>query len=213
MSVASNTYKAVTIAILVSLLGQSVAVPGGALAATALRANSQLPAEPQLRAGPSPLANPQSLAVPHDRALLPSRAALMATSATVPDELSSPVSVSRAQSSYLEGTTVITFTVTNNLLPMHFAEIPDSPTVTDTLEIAASYTITEDANTLRCVIVTDTLAAGTTLLAASGSPAQVGSTLVWNLPDIPPLSYETITVSVQTPAAESGFVELDGGCF
>jgi len=43
--------------------------------------------------------------------------------------------------------------------------------------ILASFVITDDVNTLRNVSVTNTLINGTTLLAASGSPAIAGDTL------------------------------------
>ena len=134
-----------------------------------------------------------------------------ATTQAEPDALAQPLSISRVQSSYVAGTTVITLTLTNNLPPTLAPDIPDGATVTATTDILAGFVITADVNTLRNVLMTDTLAAGTTLLAASGEPVQVGSTLTWSLADIPPSGSATITLSLQTPPAGADFVDLDGG--
>ncbi len=123
----------------------------------------------------------------------------------------SPLAISRVQSSYVAGTTVIELTLVNNLPQTRLPEIPPGTTVTDTVPILAGLVLTDDVNSLRAITVVDTLAAGTTLIAASDSPTQNGSTLTWRLPDLPPQASATITFSVQTPAAGSDFVALDNG--
>ncbi len=61
------------------------------------------------------------------------------------------------------------------------------------------------------MLVTDTLAAGVTLIATSGTVTQTGSTLTWQLPDLPPQSSAQITLTIQTPAAGGDFINLDSG--
>ncbi len=138
-------------------------------------------------------------------------AALSLSPNNEPDVLSNPVTISRLQTVYIAGITEIEFTITNNLPPTRQPEIPAGATVTDTMDILASFVITDDVNTLRVVTVEDTLTDGTTLLAASGDPAVVGGTLTWALPDLPPQGTSVITMSVQTPPAGGDFVELDSG--
>ena len=131
--------------------------------------------------------------------------------ATEPDAVANPVSVSRVQSSYTAGTTVITLQVTNNLPPTLYPEISASAPLTDTIELFADFDLTTDANTLKNPTVETTLTAGTTYLDASGSPVQAGSTLTWDLADLPPQASETLTLTVQTPAAGPNFIDLDTG--
>jgi hypothetical protein len=123
----------------------------------------------------------------------------------------SPIALSRVQSSYVAGQTTLEFTLTNNLPATRLPDIPESATITDTVDLLAAFIATDDLNTLRGLTLADTLAAGTTLLAASGNPAQSGSTLTWTLPDLPPQASTTLTLSIQTPAQSATFVPLDTG--
>lgn len=128
-----------------------------------------------------------------------------------PKAVTNPVSISRVQSSYHAGTEIITFTITNNLHPALSLDIPESTTITDTVDILVGLVITEDVNTVRNVYLEDTLINGAILVDASGEFTQTGSTLTWSLSDIPPQGTATITVSVQTPVASTDFIELDSG--
>ncbi len=122
-----------------------------------------------------------------------------------------PLSLARVQSSYVAGTTSITFLATNNLPPTILPEIAETANFTETIDSLAAFSVSEDVNTLRQVTLVDTLAAGTTLIAASGEPVLSGNTLTWTLPDLPPLGSAMFTMTVQTPAAAADFVEIDNG--
>ncbi|GAB4581713.1 MAG: hypothetical protein Fur0022_44630 [Anaerolineales bacterium] len=122
-----------------------------------------------------------------------------------------PLSLSRVQTSYTAGQTTIEFTLTNNLPATRVPEISDTATATETVDLLASFIVTDDVNTLRGITLADTLAAGTTLLDASGNPSQAGNTLTWALPDLPPQASTTVTLTVQTPAQGANFVNLDTG--
>ncbi len=131
--------------------------------------------------------------------------------ATDPGALANPVSLSRVQSAYTAGTRVITFTLTNNLLPTLLPDVPDTAPITDTLEILAGFSLNADANTLRNVTLEDTLNTGTVFLDASGDFSLAGSTVTWSLEDLPPQASTVITMAVQTPSAGADFVEIDSG--
>jgi uncharacterized membrane protein len=122
-----------------------------------------------------------------------------------------PLSLARVQSSYVAGTTTITFLATNNLPPTILPEISETASYTETIDALAAYTASDDVNTLRQVTIEDTLAADTTLITASGVPILSGNNLTWSLPEIPPLGSVTVTMTVQTPAAGADFVNLDSG--
>ena len=125
--------------------------------------------------------------------------------------LDNSLSISRVQSSYLAGTSTITFTLTNNLYPTLYPDTSASATVTDTVDILASFVITDDANTLQNVTLENTLANGTALLAASDDLSQNGNDLIWSLADLPPQGSASITMTVQTLAEGSDFIDLDTG--
>ncbi len=133
------------------------------------------------------------------------------TAAAPAQTLDHPLSLSRLQSSYTAGTTTITFVLTNNLPATRLPDISPSTTPTDTVNILAAFNPTDDVNTLRGLTLADTLAAGTTFVSASDGPVQSGSTITWSLPDLPPQASATLTLTVQTPAAGSNFINLDSG--
>ncbi|MFQ5422169.1 MAG: transglutaminase domain-containing protein, partial [Anaerolineae bacterium] len=131
--------------------------------------------------------------------------------ATQPAVLAYPVSISRVQSGYQAGSTlVISYTVTNNLPPVLSPDIPAGATVTDTVDILAAFDINSDPNTLHNVVLTDTLTAAS-FITSTFTPAQSGSDFTWTLPDLPPQASQTLAVTVQPPASAADFTDLDTG--
>lgn len=125
--------------------------------------------------------------------------------------LENPLSISRVQSSYVAGETIVTFNITNNLPPTNQPDLSGAVTITDTVNILASFVITDDMNTLRNVTVEETLVNGATLQDASDNPTVNANTLTWNVPDLPPQGTASLTMTVSTPAQGSAFVEIDTG--
>ncbi len=134
-----------------------------------------------------------------------------AASVTRPSLLAQSLSIARAQSSYTAGTLQVTFTVFNNLPVTRLPDIPSGATDEQIADILSAFDPLQDANTLRSVILTDTLAMGVALIAASGNVQQTGNTLTWQVPDLGPLSSAQITLTLQTPSAGSNFIDLDDG--
>ncbi|CAG0927925.1 hypothetical protein TFLX_00702 [Thermoflexales bacterium] len=133
------------------------------------------------------------------------------TAATHPAPLSQSLSIARAQSSYTAGTLDVVFTLYNNLPVTRLTDIPPGATDEELADLFATFDPLQDANTLRGVIFTDTLAVGMTLISTSGNATQVGNTLTWQLPDLAPLSSTQITLTIQTPSAGSDLIDLDDG--
>ena len=131
--------------------------------------------------------------------------------ATYPSPLSQSLSIARVQSAYTAGSVDVIFTLSNNLSVTRLPDAPANATSEQLADSFAAFDPLQDANTLRSIIVTDTLATGVTLIAASGNATQNGSTLTWQLPDLPPQSNTQITLTIQTPAAGSDFINLDTG--
>lgn len=132
-------------------------------------------------------------------------------SAAYPSPLAQSLSIARVQSQYTAGTLDVVFTLSNNL-PV--TRLPDAPPGATSEQLADSFAAFDpllDANTLRSIVLTDTLAAGVTLIAASGNVTQNGSTLTWQLPDLAPQSSTQITLTIQTPSAGGDFINLDTG--
>jgi uncharacterized membrane protein/PKD repeat protein len=131
---------------------------------------------------------------------------------TLPAALANPLSVSRFQSSYQAGgSLVITFTVTNNRPPAALPTIPPTATVTETAELLSTYDPGRDPNTIHHALLVNTLTNNATLLSASPRPNQDGSTYSWNLGDLPPQSSHSITITVQGPPSAVDFIDLDNG--
>ena len=127
-----------------------------------------------------------------------------------PTPLSHPLAVARSQSSYTGGSqTTISYRITNNLPPTLLPNVPPGTTITDTLDIVAAFNLTDDMNSLRDVALTTTVVNGSILDPGDGS--QNGSTLTWNLPDMPPGATAVVTFTLQTPASSANFIELDSG--
>ena len=131
--------------------------------------------------------------------------------AAYPAPLAQSLSIARVQSSYTAGTLDVIFTLSNNLPVTRLPAAPPGATDEQLADSFAAFDPLLDANTLRSVIVTDTLAAGVTFIAASGSVTQTGSTLTWQIPDLAPQSSIQVTLTIQTPAAGSNFINLDNG--
>ena len=125
--------------------------------------------------------------------------------------IQAPLSISRVQSSYTAGTSIIEFTIKNDLPPTRSPDISASTSTTDTVGILSSFILTDDMNTLRNVSLTDTLLPGTVLVEASGEPLIAGSDLTWDLADIHPQGSLVVSMTVQTPVQGPDFLDLDTG--
>ena len=130
---------------------------------------------------------------------------------TYPSPLAQSLSIARVQSAYTAGALDVIITVSNNLPVTRLPAAPPGATSEELADSFAAFDPLLDANTLRSIIVTDTLAAGVTLISTSGNATQNGSTLTWQLPDLAPQSSAQITLTIQTPAAGSDFIDLDTG--
>jgi uncharacterized membrane protein len=131
--------------------------------------------------------------------------------AAQPSALAQSLSIARVQSAYTAGTLDVIFTLSNNLPVTRVPDAPPNATDEQLADSFANFDPLQDANTLRSISVTDTLAAGVTLLSASGNATQNGSTLTWQLPDLAPQSSTQITLTLQTPSAGGDFINLDTG--
>ncbi len=132
-----------------------------------------------------------------------------AAAASQPSPLTQSLSIARAQSSYTAGTLQVIFTIYNNLPVTQLPDLPANATDDELAAALASFDPLQDANTLRGVVFTDTLAAGVILIEASGNVQQNSNTLTWQLPDLAPLSSTQITLTLQTPSAGGDFIDLD----
>ncbi|GAB4273651.1 MAG: hypothetical protein Kow0080_21340 [Candidatus Promineifilaceae bacterium] len=130
--------------------------------------------------------------------------------AAQPAAIESPITIYRTQSAYTSGSTIdIVYTITNNQMPTRLPEIPDTATITDTVDTLAAFDLTADVNTLHGVTLQTTLTNGT-LINGNGA-AVSGSTLTWTIDDLPPMNSTAITMTILAPANAATFVELDSG--
>ncbi|MBK9050548.1 MAG: transglutaminase family protein [Chloroflexi bacterium] len=124
----------------------------------------------------------------------------------------SPLSISRHQSTYQAGSTVlITYTLSNNQPVTVVPDISETATITDTVAALAGFDLTADPNSIREVSLETTLTAAATYLSSSLPPTPSGNTYTWQLPDLPPQSSLTFTLTVQGPATAANFTDLDTG--
>lgn len=133
-----------------------------------------------------------------------------------PESLSHPISVSRIQSAYrpadaVNGTVVITFTVTNHRPPSVTPPIDPNASITDTVRMVAEFDLSADPNTIRNVLLTDSLTSGIALVDADPLPNRRGADVAYNLGDIPPGGIVTATLTVQFPTGMADFAPLDTG--
>lgn len=143
-------------------------------------------------------------------------AAPMQISQRQPVALTHPLLLTRVQSAatadgLLEDTLVVTLTVRNNLSPASVPLLLEGATITDTLAAFDAIDLTNDANTLRNVLLEDTLLAGATLMAASATPDERGSQVAWSLGDLPPLSSTTVTLTLRLPPSAPDTTPFDAG--
>jgi hypothetical protein len=125
-------------------------------------------------------------------------------------QVTQPISLSRVQSSYAAGSTIVlAYTLSNNLPPTLQPDIANNTTLTDTVELLASFPLTDDMNTLHDPTLVLNLTNGT-LVNANGGVVN-GSTITWELPHLLPQASHLITVTVAAPTAAPNFVELDSG--
>ncbi len=149
-------------------------------------------------------------AAPQKDAIITSSPAHPLTPASSPPSPAHPLSVSRVQSAYTAGSTiVISYTVSNHLPPTLQPDIPETTPLTDTVELLAAYDLSDDMNTLADLELQVTLTNGT-LVDANGGTVN-GSTITWQLPDLLPQASHLVTVTIATPSTAPNFVELDNG--
>jgi hypothetical protein len=77
---------------------------------------------------------------------------------TEPAVLAEPLTISRVQSAYQAGSTVVvSYTVTNNQPPANIPNVPDGATITETTNILAGYDLNSDPNTIHNLTLETTL--------------------------------------------------------
>ncbi|HLF26953.1 MAG TPA: hypothetical protein VJG32_11500 [Anaerolineae bacterium] len=133
-----------------------------------------------------------------------------------PNLLTNPLSISRVQSAYraadaVSGTLMITFTVTNNQPPTLAPQLPFSATITDTIAAISTFDFSKDPDTIRNVLLTNSLTSYTSFVSSSPEPDRSTAQYAWSLGDIPPLSSVTATLTVHGPTIVADFVDLDMG--
>ncbi|MFO7541034.1 MAG: PKD domain-containing protein [Chloroflexota bacterium] len=132
------------------------------------------------------------------------------TAPNEPDALAQPLSIARTQTSYISNSvTTIRYHITNNLPPTLLPVVPEGTNITDTVNIVAGFSLTDDMNALRNVSLATTISNGA--IIDPGEGAQNGSDVTWTLPNMPPGQTVVVTLTVQTPAAAASFVDLDTG--
>ena len=124
--------------------------------------------------------------------------------------------MTRAQSAYrgadvVASTLVVTLTVSNLRPPASAPSTPAGATVTDTIAFFSGFDPTQDANTLRGILVSDVLTPGVTLLGASRPVSVSGAALQISLGDLAPLGSLTVTLRLAVPGASPDFMALDAG--
>ncbi len=127
-----------------------------------------------------------------------------------------PLSISRMQSAYLTGdavsnTLIITFSITNNQLPLISPHLPVSATITDTISAVTELDPLQDPNTIHNVVVADALTDHAVFVGSSPVPDLAATKYVWNLGDIPPLGSVTATLTLRVPTTITDFIDLDTG--
>ena len=138
---------------------------------------------------------------------------LLAASTSEPPEISSPLSISKEQSTYsAAGSMVVTYTVRNNLKPMVHPDISSATTITAQVAALTSIDFDSDPNTIYSVLITDELTnAQTSLNTADPLADSSGDFLALNLGNIPPLGTATAVMTLTTPASSGDFAVLDTG--
>ncbi len=125
---------------------------------------------------------------------------------------SSPLAISRVQSSYTApGTVAITYTVHNTLSPVIIPPAPASPTITDTLAALDGFDPLRDPNTVRGVLLTSELTGFGSLTTVHPLADQQDNTLAWNLGDIAPLQSATAVLTLTLSTTPSNIELLDNG--
>ncbi|MBP7600369.1 MAG: transglutaminase family protein, partial [Thermoflexales bacterium] len=137
-------------------------------------------------------------------------------SAAQPASLGAPLSLVRVQSAVRPsdlsgGLVTITFTVFNNLPPILRPDLPNTATITESIAILAAHDYRQDPNTIRNVLITDTLLAAAGFVSASPALSRTGSSVLWSLGDIPPMGSLTATLTLSATPGGGDFTPLDGG--
>ena len=133
-----------------------------------------------------------------------------------PASLGAPISLVRVQSAARPsdlsgGLMTITFTVFNNLPPILRPDLPNTATITDSIAILSAHDYRRDPNTIRNVLITDTLLAAAGFASASPAISRTGNSVVWSLGDLPPMGSLTATLTLSVTPGGGDFTPLDGG--
>ncbi|MEO6063312.1 MAG: FG-GAP-like repeat-containing protein, partial [Thermoflexales bacterium] len=136
--------------------------------------------------------------------------------AAQPANLGAPLSLVRVQSAARPselsgGLMTITFTVFNNLPPILRPELPNAATITESIALLSAHDYRQDPNTIRSVLVTDTLLAAAEFASASPAVSRAGNAIVWSLGDLPPMGSLTATLTLSVTPGGGDFTPLDGG--
>ncbi|HYF63522.1 MAG TPA: transglutaminase family protein, partial [Herpetosiphonaceae bacterium] len=137
---------------------------------------------------------------------------------TLPDSLSSPLSISRVQAAYQADTAAsgrlrVTFRVTNNQpsgLDYDFP-LPATDTITAALEVMPDVDFSADPNIIRDVLVTDEFLNGAAVIDSSAAPQRRDGGYAWNIGDIAPQGSVEFTLELRSPAPAADFIQLDRG--
>ncbi|MCB9418991.1 MAG: hypothetical protein H6667_04265 [Ardenticatenaceae bacterium] len=137
----------------------------------------------------------------------------LSTNQTQPDPLSRPLTLSRAQTTYqADSQVVVTYSLRNNLGPTVRPEVAPGATITDTIDAIKTTDFAADANTIRNAQIALQITNGQTSLLASSLPVDAsGSSLAFNLGDIPPLGTTDLVLTMTIPSSAADFVDLDAG--
>jgi len=135
-----------------------------------------------------------------------------AASAILPAALTNPLSISRVQSSYQAGeSVVITYTVTNNQPVSLTPQIPETEDVVELAQVLANFDATADPNTILDVIVVNDLGGAGSYVSATEPPDRQGESFIWKLGAIPPGAERSFSVTLTGPGATADFTTLDSG--
>ncbi|MFZ0548982.1 MAG: transglutaminase family protein, partial [Candidatus Promineifilaceae bacterium] len=133
-----------------------------------------------------------------------------------PTALDEPISITKMQSAFVPADVVsnqmeVTFTVFNNQSPTLVPEIAPSATITDALDVFSAYDYFTDPNTIRDVVISDTLSGSSMLVSADPQADSQGDSHMINLGDILPGGSVTVTLTIEIPGSVADFTELDLG--
>ena len=123
----------------------------------------------------------------------------------------SPLAISRSQSSYANGDGLtVTYTIHNSLSPTNAPDVTPGQTLTDTLAALDSFDLLGDPNSLRQVILVFEPTEAE-VISASLPASLADGVYTFHLDDIPPLGQASVTIELDGPGSVTGPTELDIG--